>query len=152
MNPHYQQVKVQPRWGVDVELYSFFNLGVRWGWVVTAMPLPLYPQERPGNHCTGGWVGPRAALAPTGIRSPNRLRRSESLYRLSYRGPPTQQSHFFVTQLISRRFPNEHIHIKMRRTDHSYYLSLHFVPYKGILCRERKLHVFLKLGLVDQRR
>ena len=26
-------------------------------------------------------------LAPTGIRSPNRPARSESLYRLSYRGP-----------------------------------------------------------------
>jgi len=22
----------------------------------------IYPQERPGNHCTGGWVGPRADL------------------------------------------------------------------------------------------
>jgi len=23
-------------------------------------PAALYPQERPGTHCTGGWVGPRA--------------------------------------------------------------------------------------------
>jgi hypothetical protein len=23
---------------------------------------PLYPRERPGTHCTGGWVGPRAGL------------------------------------------------------------------------------------------
>jgi hypothetical protein len=23
---------------------------------------PLYPLERPGAHCTGGWVGPRAGL------------------------------------------------------------------------------------------
>jgi hypothetical protein len=23
---------------------------------------PLYPQERTGTHCTGGWVGPRAGL------------------------------------------------------------------------------------------
>jgi hypothetical protein len=22
----------------------------------------LYPLERPGTHCTGGWVGPRAGL------------------------------------------------------------------------------------------
>jgi len=22
----------------------------------------LYPRERPGTHCTGGWVGPRAGL------------------------------------------------------------------------------------------
>ena len=35
---------------------------LRWGWVVSTMPLPLYPRERPGTHCTGGWVGPRAGL------------------------------------------------------------------------------------------
>jgi hypothetical protein len=23
---------------------------------------PLNPRERPGTHCTGGWVGPRAGL------------------------------------------------------------------------------------------
>jgi hypothetical protein len=28
--------------GID---YSFFNLGVRWGWVVNTTPRPLYPQE-----------------------------------------------------------------------------------------------------------
>ena len=26
------------------------------------MPLPLYPQERPGAHCIGGWVGPSNGL------------------------------------------------------------------------------------------
>ena len=25
-------------------------------------PGALYPRERPGTHCTGGWVGPRAGL------------------------------------------------------------------------------------------
>jgi hypothetical protein len=61
------------------------------GWVVNATPRPLYP----GTHCVGGWVGPRAGwtggenLAPIGIRSPDRPARSESLYRLSYRGPHT---------------------------------------------------------------
>ena len=51
----------------------------------------LYPQERPGTHYTGGWVGPRAGLDrcgnsrfPTGIRFPDRPARSQSLYRLSY--------------------------------------------------------------------
>ena len=64
---------------------------LRWGWVVNATPRPLYPRERPGTYCTGGWVGPRAGLdgcgktAPTGIRSPDRPARNESLYRLSYR-------------------------------------------------------------------
>jgi len=48
----------------------------------TSRPGLLYPRERPGTHCTGGWVGPRAGLASaknlasTGIRSPDRLARS----------------------------------------------------------------------------
>jgi hypothetical protein len=28
---------------VEVQLYSFFNLGVRWRWVVNATLRPLYP-------------------------------------------------------------------------------------------------------------
>jgi hypothetical protein len=71
----------------------FFNLGSRWGRVVSATPRPLYTRERPGTHCTGGWVVLRDGLDrsekshPTGIRSPDRPARSESLYRLSYPGP-----------------------------------------------------------------
>ena len=59
---------------------------------VSSTPRPLYPRERPGTHCKGGWVGPRAGLdgcgkpRPTEIRSPDRPACSESLYRLSYRG------------------------------------------------------------------
>ena len=30
----------------------------------------LYPRERPGTHCTGGWVGPRARLDGRKISSP----------------------------------------------------------------------------------
>ena len=55
-------------------------------------PAALYPQERPGTHFTGGWVGPRAGLdrcgksrPPTGIRASDRPARSQSIYRLSYR-------------------------------------------------------------------
>ena len=54
-------------------------------------PAALYPRERPGTHCTGSWVGPRAGLdrcgksrPPTRIRSPDRPARSHSLYRLRY--------------------------------------------------------------------
>jgi len=54
-------------------------------------PASLYPRKRAGTHCTGGWVGPRAGLDMcgksrpfTGIRSPERPARSQSLYRLSY--------------------------------------------------------------------
>jgi hypothetical protein len=53
-------------------------------------PAALYPRERPGTHCTGGWVDPRTGLdsaenlTVTGIRSPDRQARSKSLYQLSY--------------------------------------------------------------------
>ena len=53
-------------------------------------PAAPYPRERPGTHCTGGWVGLRAGLdwceksRPTGIRSPDRPARRQSLYRLRY--------------------------------------------------------------------
>jgi hypothetical protein len=36
--------------------------GVSWGWVVSTTPRPLYPRERRGTHCIGGWVGPRVGL------------------------------------------------------------------------------------------
>jgi hypothetical protein len=43
-------------------------------------PAALYPRERPGTHCTGGWVGPRAGLdrcgksrPPTEIQSPDNV-------------------------------------------------------------------------------
>jgi hypothetical protein len=66
------------------------DLGARSGWEVSTTPRPLYPRERPG---TGGWVAPGPVwtctkiLASTGIRSPDRPARSQSLYRLSYPGP-----------------------------------------------------------------
>jgi hypothetical protein len=47
---------------LELHLYSSFNLGARWGWVVNATPRPLYLRERPGTHCIGGWVGPRVGL------------------------------------------------------------------------------------------
>ena len=40
------------------------------GWVVNATPRPLYPRKRPGTHCTGGWVDPRAGLDGWGKISP----------------------------------------------------------------------------------
>jgi hypothetical protein len=38
------------------------DLGTRRGWVLSTTPRLLYPLERPGTHCTGGWVGTRATL------------------------------------------------------------------------------------------
>jgi len=63
------------------------------GWGVNATPRPLYPRERPGTLCIGGWVAPGPVwtgaenLAPTGIPPTDRPARSESLYRLSYPDP-----------------------------------------------------------------
>jgi len=28
----------------------------RWGWGSALRPGRLYPRERPGTYCTGGWV------------------------------------------------------------------------------------------------
>ena len=72
----------------------FFKLSARWGWVVNATPWPRYPRERDQVPIVqeAGWA-PEPAMAgvenfaPTGIRSPDRPTRSESLYRLRYPGP-----------------------------------------------------------------
>jgi len=34
-------------------------------------PAALYPRERPGTHCTGGCVGPRAGLDGRKVSSPS---------------------------------------------------------------------------------
>jgi hypothetical protein len=47
--------------GRGIALHSL-DLGARRGWVVSTTPRPLYPRERPGTHCTEGWVGHRAGL------------------------------------------------------------------------------------------
>jgi hypothetical protein len=63
------------------------------GWVVNATPLPLYPSQRRGTHCLGGWVEPGPVwtgtenIAFAGIRSSDLPAHSESLHRLSYLGP-----------------------------------------------------------------
>ena len=59
-------------------------------------PAALYPREKPGTHCTGGWVGPGPVwtgaenLAPTGIRFLDRPARSQSLHRARYPAHATQ--------------------------------------------------------------
>ena len=35
-------------------------------------PADFYPRKRPGTHCTGGWVGPRAGLDRWGKSRPHR--------------------------------------------------------------------------------
>ena len=89
---------------------------LRWGRVVNATAQPLYPRERPGTHSTGGWMGPRADLdrcgksPPTGIRSPDRPARSESLYRLSFPGRHWYQCIKFILLLLRGRFLAGQLH------------------------------------------
>ena len=66
------------------------------GWVVNATLRPLYPPGKtryPLYRRLGGPQGRsgqvRKISPPTGIRSPDRPARSQSLYRLSYRGSHT---------------------------------------------------------------
>ena len=37
----------RPRGGVEVKLYYFFNLSIRWRWVVNTTPLRLTPRKDP---------------------------------------------------------------------------------------------------------
>ena len=63
------QGQVHPRTGHESpdgdKRYSYtlsLTSGLDGGWVVNATPRPLYPGERHGTHCIGGWVGPRVGL------------------------------------------------------------------------------------------
>ena len=53
-------------------------------------PIALYPRERPGTHCIGGWLGTRAGLdgrkisSPPGFHPGPSTAHSHSLYQLSY--------------------------------------------------------------------
>jgi len=83
------------------------------GWVINATPWALYPRERPGTHCIGGWVGPGAGLEGCGksrlhrVSIPDLPARSESLYRLSYTGSPAFGSNgiFLITSLRASHMP-----------------------------------------------
>ena len=78
--------------------------GTRRGWGVSFTPRPLF---NPGKDPVPivqevGWApGPvwtgAENLAPTGIRSPDRPARSQSLYRLSYPGPKLVAGTVFIS-------------------------------------------------------
>jgi hypothetical protein len=88
-------VAYHKRTAAEVYLYSVFNLGARWGWVVNATLQSIYPRERdlvpnvqdagwaPGQICTDAEY-----LTPTSIRSTDRPPWREPLYRLRHPGPP----------------------------------------------------------------
>jgi hypothetical protein len=92
-----QQVTNVLRWSSGIAL--LFLQPRHWMWL-------FYPRERPGTHCTGGWVGLRTGLdrcgksRPTGIRSPDRPARRQSLYRLRY---PAHTVHCNLVQIRTRQ-------------------------------------------------
>jgi hypothetical protein len=61
--------KIHPRTGHEgpevQQSYSFtlsLTSALDRGWVVNATPRTLYPRDRPGTQCVGGWMCPRAGL------------------------------------------------------------------------------------------
>ena len=40
------------------------------GWVINATPRSLYPREKPGTHCIGGWEGLSAGMDRCGKSRP----------------------------------------------------------------------------------
>ena len=76
------------------------------------------PWERPGTHCTGGWMGPRGGLdryeksrPPTGIRSPDHPVRSQSLYRLRY--PAQHLDKVFTKSCYNKLQKNSSSHFRL---------------------------------------
>jgi hypothetical protein len=59
------------RGGVEVYVYSLFNFGATWGWVVNTTSHPLYPQKWPSTNCIGGWVGSKAGPDGCGKSHPH---------------------------------------------------------------------------------
>jgi len=89
---HNKECGLMSQKGWIPKLYSFFNLGVWWGWVVNATPRFLYPRGREpvfiiqevGRAPWPVWRGVKnkKSLAPTGVLPPNLPPGSASLYRL----------------------------------------------------------------------
>jgi hypothetical protein len=103
---------MRARGGAEVQFYSFFNLSARMG---------RWPTPRPGHFTPGretryplyrrlgvlqGRSGQvRKTSPPTGIRSPDRPARNESLNRLSYPEPSTPVAHISSSQQPLCRYP-----------------------------------------------
>ena len=82
-----------PRRGSRGIALPFHDHGTRRGEGSASRPVRSLPRERPGTHRNRRLGGPQGRSGqvqkispPTGIRSPDRPARSQSLYRLSYRG------------------------------------------------------------------
>jgi len=74
MYRHWGSVQaVRPIEEVEVELYSFLTTALEGVRGQCHAPAALYPREKPGTHCTEGWVGPRVGLDRCGKSRPHRV-------------------------------------------------------------------------------
>ena len=58
--------------GVEVQLYPFMTTALEGSEWTSSYPGRYFSRERPGTHCTGGWVGPRDGLDRCGKSRPHR--------------------------------------------------------------------------------
>jgi hypothetical protein len=79
------------------------------GWVVKPRPGRFTPGKDPVGRPQGRYGQVRKISPPTGIRSPDRPARSQSLYRLSYPGSlftqPYQNSQLDKAEIHKSRLP-----------------------------------------------
>jgi hypothetical protein len=80
------------------------------------MPRPLYPRERPGIHCTEGWVGPRVGLNVCEKSRPHR----DFCFCFNIHFIPQRQQHIQAqhrdirdtVQVLTRHHQEKHLEIK----------------------------------------
>jgi hypothetical protein len=65
---------VKAQRGEGIKLYSFLNLGAKWGWVITVTHRPLYPPgKRHGTPFTRSRMGPRMVWTGAENLTPTRI-------------------------------------------------------------------------------
>ena len=91
----------------------------------------FFSQKRPGNHCTGGWVGPREGLDGCGKSRP---------HRNSIPGQSSPQRVATPTELSSQRCYMTYITLLIEQRENTRIISGQFTfPY-------RKTHFLINLG------
>jgi hypothetical protein len=110
-------------------LYSLFNLGSIWRWVVNTTPRPLYARELPGTNCIGGCVGPRAGLDGCGKSRPNWIQSANCPFRSQSLSRPTQDTlqmykntFFFFSKTLQQRLSYLAEKLQTCVKNHSVYL------------------------------
>ena len=75
------------------------NLSAKWGWVMRTTPQPLYAREEAPLFIVeeAGW---RTSLTTTGLRTPDCLAPSKSLYQLCYPSLNNKCVVFYITSLL----------------------------------------------------